>query len=88
MSLLKYLFRRQNTAAIAKERLQIIISHERSQRHGPDYLPLLQQELVTVISKYVHINPQDVHVSLDRSGDCSILELNVSLPELATSAAN
>lgn len=81
MSIFKYLRRTKNTASIAKERLQIIISHERMQRHGPDYLPLLQQELVAVISKYVHINPQDVNVSFDRTGDFAVLELNVTLPE-------
>lgn len=78
---LKKLLGRPSTASIAKERLQIIISHERAKREGPDYLPLLQQELIAVISKYVNINPDDVHVSLDRDGGFSILELNVTLPE-------
>ncbi len=83
MSILKYLRRRPNTAAVAKERLQIIISHERNKKHHqPDYLAKLQQELVNVISKYVNINPENVNVALDNSGDCSILELNVTLPEV------
>ncbi|WP_347252395.1 cell division topological specificity factor MinE, partial [Legionella sp.] len=49
MSLFSYLRRRNNTASVAKERLQIIISHERSQRNTPDYLPKLQEEILTVI---------------------------------------
>jgi cell division topological specificity factor len=81
MSILDFIRRKKNTAAIAKERLQIIISHERSTLSGPDYLPLLQQELVAVISKYVNINPQDVQVNLDRAGGFSVLELNITLPE-------
>jgi cell division topological specificity factor len=84
----KILGRSSETASIAKERLQIIISHERSRREGPDYLPMLQKELVAVISKYVHINPRDVHVNLDRTGDFSILELNVTLPEAETAATS
>jgi cell division topological specificity factor len=87
MSIFDYLrsFRsdRKNTASLAKERLQIIVSHERANRNGPD-LPLLQlqQELIAVISKYVTgIDKDQVKVELERSGDCSILELNIVLPD-------
>lgn len=86
MSLIDYLFRLSNknkTASVAKERLQIIVSHERIQRSGPDYLPLLQKELIDVIAKYVAIDKDQVKVELDRSGNCSILELNVTLPDVA-----
>ncbi|OZG70669.1 cell division topological specificity factor MinE [Hahella sp. CCB-MM4] len=69
------------TASVAKERLQIIVAHERSHRSQPDYLPQLQQELLQVISKYVHINQEDVQVQIDRNDDCSVLELNITLPE-------
>jgi len=83
MSIMDYLFRRhpKPTAKIAKERLQIIVSHERSARTGPDYLPMLQQELVAVIAKYVDIDHDQVKVELERSGNCSILELNITLPD-------
>ncbi|PMZ30318.1 cell division topological specificity factor MinE, partial [Pseudomonas sp. GW247-3R2A] len=43
-----------STASVAKERLQIIVAHERGQRSTPDYLPALQKELVEVIRKYVN----------------------------------
>ncbi|MGE3920507.1 MAG: cell division topological specificity factor MinE, partial [Gammaproteobacteria bacterium] len=68
---------------IAKERLQIILAHERTQRssNSPDYLPALQQEILDVIAKYVHIDKQQVQVNFQNAGDCSILELNVTLPE-------
>ena len=83
MSIFSYLKRREHTSSIAKERLQIIISHERSQRHTPDYLPQLQEEILNVISKYVSINRNQVVDSLDRTGDCSVLELNVTMPDLS-----
>ena len=50
MSIFNYLRRRNSTASVAKERLQIIISHERSQRNTPDYLPKLQEEILAVIA--------------------------------------
>ncbi|MBI5447618.1 MAG: cell division topological specificity factor MinE [Gammaproteobacteria bacterium] len=85
MSLVSFLERllnansKQNTARIAKERLQIIVSHERK-KNSPDFLPMLQQELIDVIAKYVKIDKDQVKVELERTGDCSVLELNVTLP--------
>ncbi len=83
MSLLNRIFgiKPKNTASVAKERLQIIVSHERSTSDGPDYLPMLQRELVQVIAKYVDIDQDQVKVELERSGNCSILELNITLPD-------
>ncbi|MBK1841211.1 cell division topological specificity factor MinE [Azospirillum sp. YIM B02556] len=77
------------SAVQAKERLQIVMAHERAGRSGPDYLPMLQQELLAVIAKYVNIDENKVEVKLDRGGDCSTLEVNIELParEQAKAAA-
>ncbi len=82
MSIFSYLRKRNNnTSSIAKERLQIIISHERSKRTTLDYLPKLQEEILAVIAKYVSIDRDKVIVNLERMGDSSVLELNVTMPE-------
>ena len=73
--------KQNSTASIAKERLSIIVAHERGQRSQPDYLPALQQELVEVIRKYVNIDSDQVQVALENQGSCSILELNITLPD-------
>jgi cell division topological specificity factor len=73
--------RKKNTASIAKERLQIIVAHERGRREQPDYLPQLQQEILEVIRKYVPIDQDQVQVQLDKNEHCSVLELNVTLPD-------
>lgn len=78
--ILHYFHRPEPTAQCAKERLQIIIAHERSERDKPDYLAALQKDLLDVIAKYVAINKEDVKVELERKEGCSILELNVVLP--------
>lgn len=82
MSLLNYIFRnrQKNTASLAKERLQIIVSHERRAETNSDFLPNLQRELIEVIAKYVDIDQDQVKVELERAGNCSILELNITLP--------
>ena len=81
MSLLDFFLRprKENTARVAKERLQIIVAHERSTRGGPDYLPQLKQDLLDVIRKYVAISPDQVTVQLDKKDDLSVLELNIRL---------
>ena len=72
---------KKDTASIAKERLQIIVAHERNQRNQPDYLPKLQKEILEVIRKYVDIDQDQVEVQLDQNDDCSVLELNITLPD-------
>lgn len=70
-----------SSASVAKERLQIIVAHERGKRQQPDYLPQMQKEIIDVIRKYVNIDSQDVQIQLENTDDCSILELNVTLPD-------
>lgn len=82
MGLLDYLRgSRQGTASIAKERLQILVAHERSQRNKPDYLPQLQKELLDVIRKYVQVEQDAITVSMDQDENREILEVNIVLPD-------
>lgn len=82
MSIFSYLLpKKQSSASVAKERLQIIVARERSTRGGPDYLPQLQQELLVVVRKYVPVGEDAVNVQVDRDSGCEILELNITLPE-------
>lgn len=73
----------RNTASLAKERLQIIVSHERvsTREDSVDFLPQLEQELLDVIAKYMTIDRDQVKVQLARDGALSVLELNVTLPD-------
>lgn len=83
MSLIDFFRNRKepSTANMAKERLQIIVAHERGLRSQPDYLPQLHRDIIAVIRKYVPIRDDQVQVDLDNQGSCSILELNITLPE-------
>ncbi|OHV10864.1 MULTISPECIES: cell division topological specificity factor MinE [Kushneria] len=71
---------RKKSASVAKERLQIIVAHQRSQRDQPDYMPMLERELLEVIRRYVEVDQDAINISLDSEDNCSILELNVTLP--------
>jgi len=80
---------KSNSASVAKERLQIIVAHERHLNKlsvKDDYLPALQQEILEVVRKYVHIDEKQIKISRGKTDDCEILELNISLPEEASSS--
>ena len=74
---------KKKTASVAKERLQIILAHERSGRGSiqPDYLPALQRDLVAVIGKYIRIDPDDIKVQVDRHDNLEVLEVKIELPD-------
>jgi cell division topological specificity factor len=84
MSFLSFLLGQKKTSAnVAKERLQIILAHERvgGGNNSPDYLPALQKELLAVISKYVQINPGDIKVQFDRQDSLEVLEVKIEMPQ-------
>lgn len=85
MSLLSYFktSKPPNSAKLAKERLQVIVAHERNTRNQPSYLPELQKEILKVIQKYTKVNPRDISVNFNSDDKQEILELNVVLPEQA-----
>ena len=70
----------KKSANVARERLQIVLSHQRTDDGDIDFLPKLRHELLTVICKYVQINQDQVNVQLQRTDNCSVLELNITLP--------
>lgn len=82
MSIFKFLgiSARKSAAHVARERLQIVLSHERSEGSDADFLPKMRNELLTVISKYVKIDKDQINVQLQRTGSYSVLELNITLP--------
>ena len=74
---------KKKTASVAKERLQIILAHERAGRNPgqPDYLPALQRDLIAVISKYIKIDPRDIKLNLEKQDNLEVLEVKIELPD-------
>ena len=87
MSIFDFFLSNRKTAQKAKERLQILVSHQRTKNGNLDFIPQLRQELINVISKYVSIDNDQIQVELQQNENCSILELNITLnaPELVGS---
>src|SRR5689334_6067192 len=80
MNLFKNLFSpHRNSASVAKERLKIVLAHERAGRDAPDFLPKLQKELIDVVGRYVEIRDDMIRVNLGKSGETSLLEINIEI---------
>jgi cell division topological specificity factor len=88
MQIFEFLFpRRTPSATVAKERLQLVLAHERAGRSGPDFLPALQRDLLAIVRKYVEATDEAIEVKLGRTGTASVLEINVELPIAAKAHA-
>jgi cell division topological specificity factor len=86
MSWLSSLFRpnKKKSANVAKQRLQIVLAHERSARGLPEYLPVLQRELQLVVAKYVNVPPREVSVRIGHPRHAPDgLEVRIELPQTA-----
>ena len=77
------------TAQTAKDRLQILLAHERSSSGTTeaDYLSMLQRDIIAAIRKHVPIGEQDVEVRMERGDQMSSLEINIELPGATPSKA-
>jgi cell division topological specificity factor len=80
MGFFRALFQPKPTSAlIAKERLKIVLAHERASSRAPDFLPNLQKELLAVVGRYVEISDDGIRVTLGNSGGTSTLEINIEI---------
>ena len=79
MSLLT-LFRRQRTAPVARERLQVLLAHERMAAGHSELLAVLREEILAVIAKHITVDRDKVNIKLDRGKDMSTLEIDVEMP--------
>jgi cell division topological specificity factor len=68
------------TAPIARERLQILLAHERGARGQPDLLMQLREEILAVVSRHVVLDPDKVMVRMERGQHVSTLEVDIELP--------
>jgi len=91
MSLFGFIRRKQppTSAQTAKDRLQILLAHERSgSAKESEYLPMLQRDIIAAIRKYFPVNETEVDVKMERGDQISSLEINIELPAAEASKQN
>lgn len=85
MNLLRF-FGRRKSASVARERLQILLTHERSAGgNQSDLIAVLREEVLAVIAKHVTVDPDKVEIKLERGKVVSILEIDIEVPTDAAS---
>jgi cell division topological specificity factor len=70
----------RGSAPIARERLQILLAHERNECHQPDLLGVLREEILTLISRHVSFDPDKVQIKMDRGKSVSTLAVDIEIP--------
>jgi cell division topological specificity factor len=80
MSLFDLFKRRDSSAPVARERLQVLLAYERSNRSQPDLVSVLREEIMAVITKHVKVDQDDVRVKMDRGKTTSTLEIDIQFP--------
>ena len=88
MNLPRFFSGRAASAPVARERLQILLAHERGLRGQPDLLELLRAEILAVVSRHVVLDPEKVIVKMDRGHHVSMLEVDIEVPMIAESNSN
>jgi cell division topological specificity factor len=82
MSLFSWM-KRGGSAPVARDRLKILLAHERTLRGQPDLLALLREEIMTVVGKHVAVSPEKVQIRLDRGQAVSTLAIDIEIPQPA-----
>ncbi len=86
MNLLNF-FGRRDSAPVARERLQILLSHERTIVSGkPDLVATLREEILAVIAKHISVDGEKVQIKMDRGASISTLAVDIEIPALAVAA--
>ena len=78
------LFQRRGSAPVARDRLQILLAHERSIAGGSDLVAILREEILAVIKKHVQVDSDKVQVKMDRGESVSMLEVEIQVPTPTT----
>jgi cell division topological specificity factor len=79
MNLFKYL-RKDGSAPVARERLQILLAHERNARDQPELVSILREEILAVIGKHITLEPDKIQIRMDRGNTVSTLEVDIEIP--------
>jgi cell division topological specificity factor len=74
------IFKRRGSAPVARERLQLLLAYERSNRNQPDLVAVLREEIMAVITRHVRVDQDDVRVTMDRGKTTSKLEIDIQFP--------
>lgn len=87
MSLFDF-FTRKQSAPVARERLQIMLAHDRALSGNRDLAAILQEEILAVIARHIAIDREKVLVKLERGKAVSTLEIDIEMPSATNSAAD
>lgn len=79
MKLFRFFIPKTDSAPQARERLQILLAHERALVGRTDLVAILREEILKVIAKHVAIDSDKVRVKMDKTDTLSTLEVDLEI---------
>lgn len=79
--LVNRIFGSETSKNVAKNRLQFILIHDRA-NFEPQRMEALKEELAEIISKYMEIDPTQLHIELERDQESVALVANIPIQRL------
>ncbi len=80
MNLFRLFSRTQSSAPAARERLQVLLAHERAAVGDSDLVTKLRDEILRAISKHMKIDEEKVSVKMERGAQVSTLAVDIEIP--------
>lgn len=74
------LFKPRPSAPVARERLQILLTHERAVGSRSDLIALLREEVLAAVAKHIAVDPDKVGIKLESEASVSVLEIEIEVP--------
>ncbi|WP_417684988.1 cell division topological specificity factor MinE [Roseibium sp.] len=83
MNIMSFFGKRGQSASVAKNRLQILLAHERSGDtvYDAKLISSLREDILAVVAKHINVDPEAVRLEMDRSGDITTLGIDIELPD-------
>lgn len=86
LDLIAKVFGRESASAdIAKERLRLVLVHDRA-NVSPQFLEALKEELIAVISHYMEIEEDNMEVTLQKGDNQVALVANIPIRRMKRAA--
>ena len=71
----------RRSAPLARERLQILLTHERATTGPSGLIAALREDILRVIAKHVDFPPEKVEIKVRNGEEVAVLEIDIEIPQ-------
>jgi cell division topological specificity factor len=71
---------RRGSAPIARDRLKVLLAHERTLGASSELLGLLREDILALICRRLTVTPEHIQVKMSRGASLSTLAIDIEIP--------